>query len=130
MKKPAVLSDEGTVAIVVDDDPAVCSSLKFALEVEGLSVRIYSDAAEALQEANYPERGCLIIDYKLPEMTGLDLLSLLRERRINLPAIIITSNPSAFVVHRAKASGAILIEKPLLSEALYDAVHQALKRPA
>ena len=117
------------VAVIVDDDPAVCNSLKFSLEVEGLSVRTYADAAEALQEANYPMRGCLIIDYRLPGMTGLELLAALRQRRIGLPAILITTNPSAYVLSRAKAAGVTLVEKPLLNEALHEAVVLALKSP-
>ena len=127
MKNAIVSADLKPVAVIVDDDPAVRNSLRFSLEVEGLSARTYADAAEALQEANYPTRGCLIIDYRLPGMTGLELLALLRERRIGLPAILITTNPSAYLLSRAKAAGVTLVEKPLLNEALHEAVKLALK---
>jgi two-component system response regulator FixJ len=129
MQKSESPSSRNAVAVIVDDDPAVRNSLKFFLEVEGLSVRAYANAADALQEANYPVRGCLIIDYRLPGMTGLDLLALLRERRITLPAILITTNPSSYLVSRTKAAGATLVEKPLLNEALHEAVQLALKSP-
>ena len=129
MEKPEKTSGPNAVAIIVDDDPAVRNSLKFFLEVEGLSVRAYADAAEALQEANYPTHGCLIIDYRLPGMTGLELLALLRDRRITLPAILITTNPTAYLLSLAKAAGVALVEKPLLNEALHDAVQRALKSP-
>ncbi len=129
MRNASDSTDAKAVAIVVDDDPAVRNSLKFSLEVEGLLVRTYSNAAEALQEVNYPTRGCLIIDYRLPGMTGLDLLASLRQRRIGLPAILITTNPSAYVVSRAKAAGVTLVEKPLLSGALHEAVQNALNGP-
>jgi len=70
-----------------------------------------------------------VIDYRLPGMTGLELLALLRERRIALPAILITTNPSAYLVSRARAAGVVLVEKPLLNEALHDAVQLAMNSP-
>ena len=129
MKKSKKSSGPNAVAIIVDDDPAVRNSLKFFLEVEGLTVRTYANAAEALEEAHYPASGCLVIDYRLPGMTGLELLALLRERRIALPAILITTNPSAYLVSRARAAGVVLVEKPLLNEALHDAVQLAMNSP-
>ena len=129
MKNLIESTDVKPIAMIIDDDPAVRNSLKFSLEVEGLAVRTYATAEEALQEANYPARGCLIIDYKLPGMTGLELLASLRQRQIGLPAILITTNPNAYVLSRAKAAGVTLVEKPLLNEALHEAVVLALKSP-
>ena len=129
MKNLFPTAEQHPVAVIIDDDPAVRNSLRFLLEVEGLTVRSYSNAAEALQETNFPARGCLIIDYKLPGMTGLELLTSLRRRHIDLPAILITTNPSAYVLSRAKAAGVTLVEKPLLNEALHEAVLLALKSP-
>jgi two-component system, LuxR family, response regulator FixJ len=115
--------------LILDDDPAVRNSLKFSLEVEGFSVRTYSSGTELLKDADIPKDGCLVIDYKLPGKNGLDVLDELRHRHVSLPAILITSHPSAAVRHRADVAGAALIEKPLLSEALFQGIRAALAAP-
>ena len=112
--------------VVIDDDPAVRSSLKFALEVEGFAVRIYPTGSDLLNEEEMPESGCLVADYNLPGMNGLDLLARLRERKVRLPAILITTHPSAAVRRRAASAGVRLVEKPLLGDALFQGIRAAL----
>jgi FixJ family two-component response regulator len=113
------------VVVVVDDDPAVRSSLAFSLQTEGIDVRTYGTAAQLLLEI--PSAACFIIDHRLPGMSGLDLLTELRRRQINSPAILITTHPSAAVRERAAISGTVLIEKPLLGDALFQEVRLALR---
>ena len=115
--------------LVIDDDPAVRNSLKFALEIEGFSVRVYPTGAELLDEKDIPESGCLVTDYDLPGMNGLDLLARLRERNIRLPAILIMTHPSATIRNQAALAGARLIEKPLLSDTLFQGIRAALGEP-
>jgi FixJ family two-component response regulator len=115
--------------LVIDDDPAVRNSLKFALEIEGFSVRLYPTGAELLDEKDMPESGCLVADYHLPGMNGLDLLTRLRERNIRLPAILITTHPSAAVRNQAASAGVHLIEKPLLNDTLFEGIRAALHEP-
>jgi len=115
-----------TTVLVIDDDPAVRNSLKFALEVEGFAVRTYHAGADLLRESELPADGCLVVDYKLPEMNGLDLLVELRKRKIELPAILITTHPSGEVRRRAALAGVILIEKPLLNDTLFQGIRAAL----
>jgi two-component system, LuxR family, response regulator FixJ len=115
-----------SVILVIDDDPAVRNSLKFALEVEGFSVQAYPSGAALLQEEAIPESGCLVADYYLPEMNGLDLLQRLRERDVKLPAILITSHPNAAVRSRATSAGVRLVEKPLLNDTLFRCIRTAL----
>jgi two-component system, LuxR family, response regulator FixJ len=117
------------VILVIDDDPAVRNSLKFALEIEGFSVRLYPTGAELLDEKDLPESGCLVADYHLPGMNGLDLLARLRERNVRLPAILITTHPSARIRDRAALAGARLIEKPLLSDTLFQGIRAAVGEP-
>lgn len=112
--------------IVIDDNPAVCNSLKFSLGIEGYLVRAYSTAAELLQETDLPENGCMIIDYRLPGIDGLELISQLRQRNIVLPAILITTRPSGDVRVLAARAGIPLIEKPLLTEDLFQCIRAAL----
>jgi two-component system response regulator FixJ len=114
-----------TTVVIIDDDPAVRNSLKFALEVEGFAVRAYPSGADLLRETEFPADGCLVVDYKLPEMNGLDLLVELRRREVDLPAILITTHPSSEVRRRAALAGVILIEKPLLSDTLFRAIRAA-----
>ncbi|ACS39673.1 MULTISPECIES: response regulator transcription factor [Methylorubrum] len=80
--------------IVVDDDAAVRHALKFALEIEGFPVRLYDGPKQLLADADLPTSGCLILDYRMPEMNGLDLLDCLRQRRIDMPAILMTGQLS------------------------------------
>jgi two-component system, LuxR family, response regulator FixJ len=117
------------VILVIDDDTAVRNSLKFALEIEGFSVRVYPTGAELLDEKDMPESGCLVADYHLPGMNGLDLLVRLRERDIRWPAILITTHPSAAVRDRAALAGVRVIEKPLLNDTLFQGIRAALGGP-
>ena len=114
--------------VIIDDDPAVRNSLKFALEVEGFSVRAYQSGAELLKDTDIPDNGCLVVDYKLPEMNGLDLLVELRRRKVDLPAFLVTTHPNAAVRDRAARAGVPLIEKPLLNDMLFQGIRAALGR--
>jgi two-component system, LuxR family, response regulator FixJ len=113
------------LVLVVEDDPAVRNSLKFSLEIEGFTVLAYSGANEVLNEPEISDAACLIIDYQLPEMNGLEMLRHLRDRRVSAPAILITSHPSAAVRRRAAEAGVLIIEKPLLDNALVEGIHSA-----
>jgi len=93
-----------SVVLVIDDDPAVRNSLKFALEIEGFSVRVYRTAAELLEDRELPQSGCLVVDYNLPGMNGLDLLARLHERNIRLPAFLITTHPTTMIRDRAASA--------------------------
>ena len=80
--------------LAVDDDPAMRISLSFLLDIEGFEVRAYSTAGELLADSGVPAGHCLVIDYRLPDMNGFDLLTELRRRRMNQPALIITTYPN------------------------------------
>lgn len=124
--QPALMEDHPGVLILVDDDPAVLSALKFSLEIEGYSVRAYADGESLLAEQNFPFLGCLILDYRLPRMNGLQLLAELRKRRINLPAVLITT-PEPKVLAQAAAAKIPIVSKPLLGSTLLDKVRELLK---
>lgn len=115
------------VVHVIDDDSAVCSALKFALEIDGYCVRTYASSNEVL-EADIPHDGCMIVDYNLPGINGLDLLRELDRRDVHLPSFLITTNPTAHVRQRATAQGVSIIEKPLLGNQLSEAVRDSFAR--
>jgi two-component system response regulator FixJ len=119
--------ERGSV-IIIDDDAALLEALKFGLELEGFSVLCHASAGAVLA-ATLPASGaCLIIDYRLPGLDGLDLLRRLRAKGVELPAIIVTSRPKAALLLRAAALGATIVEKPLLSDALTVAIENAVSR--
>ncbi len=101
--------------LIVEDDRAVRESLKFSLVIEGFAVRAYADAEELLAEPRLPKFDCLIVDQNMPGMTGLDLVSALRARNVDTPAILITSHPNRSVRDQAAAAGIPIVEKPLLN---------------
>ena len=115
--------------LVVDDDPAIRTSLKFALEIEGYAVETYADAESLAAREDLPDNGCLVVDYQLPGMDGLELVETLRRRRVSLPALLITTQPTRQVRMRAQKAGVGIVEKPLLSSSLGDAVAQLLAAP-
>ena len=114
--------------VLVDDDPAVRASLKFSLELEGFEVATFDSGEKLLSQAKLPNPNCLVHDYRLPGIDGLSLLSLLRERGETCPAVIITSNPTRNIRQRTTDVGAVLIEKPLLSDGLTAAIRRLIDR--
>jgi two-component system, LuxR family, response regulator FixJ len=116
--------------ILVDDDPAVTHAVQFSFDLEGLDVRSYRDAESLLASMNFPEHGCLVVDQTLPGMSGLTLLEHLRAEGVQLPAILITTNPRVALRERTATAGIPIIEKPLLTDALLTAVRKALARSA
>ena len=106
------------VVVLVDDDSALTHALEFLFELEGYSVRTFGDGESLLSAGDMPRKGCLVLDYRLPGMDGLALLTRLRGEGVNLPAVLITTHPHQAVCERAAAAGAIVIEKPLLGDAL------------
>ena len=122
---PNLRTDPPTIC-VVDDDYALLSALKFAMEIDGFNVNTYSDAAALLLNRKHARCNCLVVDYRLPHLDGLGLIERLKSRGIAAPAILTTTNPSAAVRTRAQAIGVPIVEKPLLRDDLTDAVRRAL----
>jgi two-component system, LuxR family, response regulator FixJ len=113
------------LVIVIDDDPAVCGSLKFSLELEGFVVRTYGSGAELLRTDDFDACKCFVVDQRMPTMTGMELIGKLRDQRILTPAILIISHPSAVLSARAASAGIPIVEKPLLNNALVDRIRDA-----
>jgi FixJ family two-component response regulator len=121
---------QSAVIVVIDDDPAVLNSLKFALGIEGMSVLGYRAGGEVLAASPLVDVGCLVIDFRLPDMDGLALLQELRVRKVKAPALLITSHPSQGLRKRAADAGVLIVEKPLFGNVLIDSIRAALSRPS
>ena len=113
---------------VVDDDEAVRESLRFLLETAGYDVTTYNSACGFLSNPSATDAACLVVDQHMPRVTGLDLLSRLRERGAALPIALISGSLSPDLVSRAHELGAaVVLEKPLADDALLNFV-QAVSR--
>ena len=112
------------IIAVVDDDPAVCNSLKFSLELEGFAVRAYRSGAELLATGDFRDCSCLIIDQRMPGMSGMELIATLRERKVSIPAILVISQPNKVLSTRAAEARVPIIEKPLFNNALVEKIRE------
>jgi two-component system, LuxR family, response regulator FixJ len=113
---------------VVDDDADVLGSLRFLLETDGFEVRTFRSGASLLNVARSNSVDCFVIDYKMPDMNGIDLTSSLRNRGIAAPIILITGYPDENISARAAAAGVQhVLEKPLLDESLVARIRGAIQ---
>jgi two-component system, LuxR family, response regulator FixJ len=115
----------GGIVVVIDDDPAVRNSLKFSLEIEGFVVCLCETASDLLNALALPECNCLVVDQQMPGISGLDLITELRDRKVSTPAILMTSYPDAALARRAASANVPIVEKPLLNNALVELIRQA-----
>jgi two-component system, LuxR family, response regulator FixJ len=126
MRPHANKTARNAIIAIVEDDDAVRNALAFSLQTEGLSVRAYQCAEDLLEDVFPDKIHCLVVDYKLPAMNGLDLLEELRRRGISAPAILIATGPGPAVRAQADRLHAPIVEKPLLTEELYDLITATL----
>jgi FixJ family two-component response regulator len=111
----------------VDDDQAMRNSLKWLIESVSMEVETF-DSADAFIKSYYPGRsGCLLLDVRMPGMSGLELQEYLRDNQIAIPVIIITGHGDVPMAVRAMKSGAVdFIEKPFNDELLLESIRHAL----
>jgi len=115
----------GPLIAIVDDDAAVCNSLKFSLELDGFAVRAFGSAPEFLAAGDVADFKCLVVDQRMPIMSGMELIERLRNQAVMTPAILVISHPNAALSARAAKAGIPIIEKPLLGNALLETIRAA-----
>ena len=119
---------ESTV-FVVDDDAAMRDSLRWLLQSIGLAVESYASAEEFLGRYAEDQPGCLVLDVRMPGMSGLTLQETLVARGVTLPVIVITGYGEVPTAVRALKAGALdFIEKPFNDDVLLERVRQALDK--
>ena len=106
------------ILALVDDDEALRHALSFAFEAHGFPVSAFADAETALASGNLAAWRCMVLDYQLPGLTGLELLDRLRAAGVRAPAVLITTQPSLSTRARALLAGVEIVEKPLLDDTL------------
>lgn len=120
--------DDQTV-FVVDDDAAVRDALGWLIKSVGLKVETFGSAQEFLEKLNPKRAGCVVLDVRMPGMSGLELQERLTQDKVTLPVIIVTGHGDVPMAVRAVKSGAFdFIEKPFNDQVLLDRIQQALKR--
>jgi two-component system response regulator FixJ len=113
--------------VVVDDDDAVRDSVGILLETHGLRVLDFASAAEFLHSDAYKIMSCLLVDYHMPDMTGLEVVEELQRLGRSHPTILITGLSDETIIQRALAAGIMaILEKPPPDDVLIDTVFAAV----
>ncbi len=124
------MSTEATV-FVVDDDDAVRQALELLLESVGLTAKTYGSAEDFLLAYDTGQPGCLVLDVRMPGISGLALQEQLTGRGVDIPIIFITGHGDVSTAVRAmKAHAFDFIEKPFNDQDLLDRIHEAIAQDA
>lgn len=114
---------------VIDDDADVRESLKWLLESVGLKVRTFENALSFFEAFDHSQSGCMVMDVRMPGLSGIHAQNKLREMNIELPVIMISAHGNVDMAVTALTQGAqTFIEKPFDDQVLIDHVHDALEK--
>ena len=123
------MSEERAVAFVIDDDPSMRRSLDTLLRSVGLDVHVFTSAQEFMGAVRPDAPGCLVLDVRLPGMSGLAFQQELVKAGIALPVIFLTGYGDVPMTARAmKAGAAEFLTKPFDEQVMLDAIHGAIER--
>jgi FixJ family two-component response regulator len=124
-----VMTEEEAIIAIVDDDAAIREGLSSLIRSVGLRVETFVSATEFLQNWNADAHGCIVLDVRLPGLSGLDLQRELADANIHTPIIFITGHGDIPMTVRAMKAGAVeFLTKPFREQDLLDAIQQALER--
>jgi two-component system, LuxR family, response regulator FixJ len=114
---------------LVDDDDAIRRSVGFMLKTSGFQVRTYESGLELLKAANGLEPGCILLDIRMPGMSGLEVQAALSATGVILPVIIMTGHGDVSLAVQAMKAGAVdFIEKPFEKSVLLSAIDHGIER--
>lgn len=112
---------------LVDDDPAILRSMAGFLSARGFAVRTYGGPRDFLQAAGQGMTGCLVTDIRMPDMSGLELVTKMGELGVTLPTIFMTAYTDIpLKMEVSKRDAVDLLEKPFKNSALINAIRKAL----
>jgi two-component system response regulator FixJ len=117
------------IVYAVDDDPDVLASLRFLLQTEGFAVKTFANGSDLLASSLPGPSDCLVVDYRMPGMDGLELVRHLRDRQVTSPVVVVTVHEG--VAAKAAAMGIRhVVMKPHIEESLIAHVRAALDEAA
>jgi FixJ family two-component response regulator len=123
------MEKEQPVVYVVDDDAGVRQALDSLIRSVGFSVQTFASAQDFLNSKRTSVPGCLVLDVRMPGLSGLDLQRDLAEADIHLPVIFVTGHADIPMSVRAMKAGAVeFLTKPVRDQDLLDAIQQAIER--
>lgn len=121
--------DEKPTVFIVDDDPSACRGLSRLIQAAGMSVQSYSSAQDFLGQADDNSHGCIVLDVKMPGLSGLDLQTELQRKNIALPIVFVSGHSEISDTAVAMKRGAIdFLTKPVDRDHLLKAVAEALEK--
>lgn len=113
---------------VVDDDASIRDALSLLISLKGMRASVFSSAEDFLAVYDASWRGCLLTDLKMPGMNGLDLQTVLRERGVTLPVVVLTAHGDVNTTRAALKNGAVdFLEKPADDDVLVDVLQNAIR---
>ena len=122
-------AEQTPVIRIVDDDEMMLGSWVFFLEGEGRKVRAYTDAVEFVEKDNFEDPGCLLLDVRMPHMSGLELQELMGIKGINLPIVFVSGHGEIdMVVHALKHGACDFLQKPVDERRLLAALDSATQK--
>ena len=117
------------IVFVVDDESAVGVSIKRLLHSVGLEARHFTSASQFLGAKRPDAKGCIVLDVRLPDLSGLDLQQELAKANVDLPVIFVTGHADIPMTVRAMKAGAVeFLTKPFREQELLEAVQRAISR--
>ncbi|MHC4943731.1 MAG: response regulator transcription factor [Planctomycetota bacterium] len=125
------MKEAAPTAFIVDDDEAVLKGLAVLLRSVGIQAECYLSAQDFLNAYNPSKPGCLLLDVRMPGMSGLELQKVMLDKKIHLPIIMISGHSDVPIAVQALKMGAMdFIEKPFSDQNLLDAIQKAFKKDA
>jgi FixJ family two-component response regulator len=123
------MTDSRSMVFIVDDEPSVCMALKRLIRSVGLEVQTFNSAKEFLRTKRPDVPSCLILDVRLPDLSGPDLQRKLAEAKINIPIVFLTGHGDIPMSVRAIKAGAVeFLTKPFKDQDLLDAIQHGIEQ--
>jgi FixJ family two-component response regulator len=120
--------NDGLTVFIVDDDESICEAICNLLDSVGLRGEPYSSAQEFLRSGRSGDPGCLVLDVRLPGITGVEFQEELAKARVNIPIIFMTAHGDIPMVRKVMKAGAFeFLTKPFQKEELLSAIHEAFE---
>jgi two-component system response regulator FixJ len=127
-RKGGKMTETNATVFIVDDDQAILESMRMLIETVGMSVQTFSSGTDFLESYD-AAAGCVILDVRMPGMSGLELQAEILKRKMDIPVIFVTGYGDIPMAVQAITAGAVdFIEKPFRDQVLLDAINKAIRK--